>query len=1447
MRVMSSPSSDSLAVGAALSGGDQPRGNKSTLEPPTKRAKVNGGSAERSDPAMTKSERWSWPQRVDDIACSAFGECLGATSDTGQELTWQQVAHKSKIVAKALRRLGLTGTVVSAYPKVEGERVEAPAPMVVMMGHTVENFCMLLGVLRQGFPLLPLSITHADKKQLRARYKDAMELFKPVAIISDSPLANDLLEFRPGTHIISPQKLFIDDMPGEAYQDIPSTLDCVLAYIFTSGSTGRSKCVTATNRMAWSEIRDYPQLVHDMGHKIDPRRDRWRIDHESGWWGAAFFGEVDVALAFGVCIVFMKPNDPGVAARGVTMTGALPSQLQNLWPGARNIPSTLRLIFSWAERCDVELGQAWKRAGVKITDLLIATEFWLSLASPNLEVARMGDGRAAHAMRPVAGAQIFVLGDNMEPLDAGSDSEVTGMMGIGGPQVSPGYAELSSDGTTLIGAGEMSKDVFKVINGQWVVVPKDIVKKRPDGSFVSVGRGGGLVKVKGGVLMATGVVEMDLQQRSIAAACITDPVHVEGGSCVVLEINWQDVWSFCESLQQASFLRMPVLYVCQMPRNASTGKVQKALVQAALEKEHEAEKVAAQELHVAQQVHYDWYVRLASPFKIVCAIQPWTLLGVSQALWYPDTLPLVCWPIVFVAEFTVQLCLVSWTYGACAHAGNLGPRAAGVALLLVIVPALAAVMLGLTAWPSTLLASILLALVVTFGHLKKEADQSQDSDSKLSRVNRLQFAVVVGMMPRWLPFEGTTAMFIMGLLSVFAVNRCLPAPPWASSGAGHLVQRLGAITWSFLDAPGYMLCFPVAFVLALPSLVLAQFPAFAWKRQPGQGQPPAKKQLRDQYCGPRQQYSRVTGELGSDGCIWIDVRTSYWQNTEEDVAEKREVIASTPAGGLAQSLARQAGVDFQSVDSLRISRLSVLLKKNLKPKLAAEHLEFQELREACGDEQTFVSLVDERMVLDQEESTGAVVRQASVLSKFISWLRGGSIVHREGATQAPWDCLVDVLLEWRGSAPLDQKILNQALAQVACQHPLLRARPPPDDSTDALLGTGRNDFSTTAAATWHLVAAVWARHQNWSLPISQAARRHVAYALWRCWPRTLVVESDDRYRFDVQFLSKAADGWTKNAADEVSSFLSEMWSSWWNPTSMVNVVVVALESGTTSRQFVYCSISHKYADGGAAAAFVQSLSESYEALLRGEAQTCAESPILSVHQNRLQNYLLGEPCPEGSLDVHLFDIVNDIFQHGFGHTVGTYFTENVCNMMRVVGVRLACSEEIAWLSCIVCAMSRMMPDEELLKIMIVHNGRLGEAEGAVACTSNYVMLTIPCCGERSNIPLADVASRVKFAVTHGRFRRPFAIEQSHAKLNINGMVGVDGNFAQVFKTHRCKKPGWSRAPHVIQLRMDNEGGIFCVKDFKCHQLWDPQTFWEMVICAGLEIADGWFINPLSLD
>jgi len=323
------------------------------------------------------------------------------------------------------------------------------------------------------------------------------------------------------------------------------------------------------------------------------------------------------------------------------------------------------------------------------------------------------------------------------------------------------------------------------------------------------------------------------------------------------------------------------------------------------------------------------------------------------------------------------------------------------------------------------------------------------------------------------------------------------------------------------------------------------------------------------------------------------------------------------------------------------------------------------------------------------------------------------------------------------------------------------------------------------------------------------------------------------------------EGWASNPVGEVYDILGQTWDSWWNPQSMVNVCVVTLNTGSAPRQFVYASTSHKYCDGGGAATFMHSLSEQYEARVRGELGDLDETPMLRVMQERLQNYLQGFPCVPGTVDAYFQDINHDSFNHGGGQTSGVVFTPAICDLMRVAGLRMACSEEIAWLACMVCALTRLMPDEKLIKVLLNHNGKLGEAEGGVGCTAQYVLLSIPCAGPRANTPLADVASRVKYAVINGKFRRPGPCEQTHAKVNIGGMVGIDGNFSQVFRTHRPRKGGRSRAPHVLQLRMDNEGSVWCVKDFKLHRNWKADDFWKATICVGMQFVEGWFADPLS--
>ena len=59
----------------------------------------------------------------------------------------------------------------------------------------------------------------------------------------------------------------------------------------TACQGNRSACACQTS---WPTARQKgPELFGKLGYRADPHKDRWRIDHEMGWWGAAYFGKVD--------------------------------------------------------------------------------------------------------------------------------------------------------------------------------------------------------------------------------------------------------------------------------------------------------------------------------------------------------------------------------------------------------------------------------------------------------------------------------------------------------------------------------------------------------------------------------------------------------------------------------------------------------------------------------------------------------------------------------------------------------------------------------------------------------------------------------------------------------------------------------------------------------------------------------------------------------------------------------------------------------------------------------------------------------------------------------------------------------------------------------------------------------------------------------------------------
>lgn len=1076
-----------------------------------------------------------------------------------------------------------------------------------------------------------------------------------------------------------------------------------------------------------------------------------------------------------------------------------------------------------------------------MADLLIASEYFLSFASLNMEAARGEDGRAAHVMRAVGGTKVLLLDDHFEPIPHNAGTDVTGMIAIGGPQVSPGYAEHMPSGVVAIGAGPRSQEGFKKINGEMYVVPKDLVRLRSDGSFFAVGRAGGTIKVKGGVLMATNVVEMQLEQdASINAACVTEPMHVEGGSTLLMQLEWQSQRTLRDAFQKASFLRMPIRLVCSMARNASTGKVQRALAQQALVQEAEAEAQVTRETERTQELQVKWYVRLVLPACVVCFAQL-AFLNMLSAAFTAQWLITCSLFFTVLAEAFFRWCLIAWSCTCSASVANLwtedGRQKEVAAVVAIYVSLQAALCLQVTPIRLLTTAAFMSGMVVLAAPTAKDKGPSLKDT-----LNPLSASVLIAVASRCLSFLGlhSSADLCLCYLLCIAANRRIPLAPWQHSSWEWFLQLGVAVVMSHLDAFVFLSAQSINFAFGWPTLVLSRYPSFAWRWLSDAGQPLPLAGGRGAWCRTSR---RVSGQWDQGKTLWLDVSGDIQAGASDP---QLPVTAQSPAGLRAQALARQAGVDFQGIDSLRITRLMILLQKYTKPQAGQEPIGLPELRAACVSEFTFTELVDDRLQLKEEaELTDESYTTPGSGSRYSrNWHHCHHHIHREAATQAAWNCKVDMTVEWKGSELLDQNLLTQAFNDVVKEHPLLRVRYPCDDSTDEVMGSG-STFSTQAVATWNLLAAVWSRHQSWSWPISQMVQRAIAAALWYCWPRTLVLNADPRFHLGMPCLAVEVDQWEGDLAKQVQSAMGPLWAEW-NEKVPVQAFMAELRLGQEVRQFLYISITHKYADGGAVSAFLQALSGAYTSRLEGRPPAPSQHPVLEVNHQRFQRYLEGGAAPSASVDVYLFDINNQTFQYKFGTTSGVCISENTCNLMRSVGVTLACSEEIAWLSCIVCSMCRLMPHEEVLKIMIVHNGRMGEAEsGAVACISQNVMLTIPCLSSRRAVtPLADIACIVKDTISHHHFRRPEPCEQAHAKINIGGMAGRVGDFEQIFKAHRVRPGGKSRAAHIVQLRMDNEDGIWCVKDFKCHNDFDSSRFWEMALSVGLEICDGWFLNPL---
>eukprot|EP00434_Breviolum_minutum_P016331 symbB.v1.2.014392.t1/scaffold1052.1/size141681/9 len=281
----------------------------------------------------------------------------------------------------------------------------------------------------------------------------------------------------------------------------------VLLYTYTGGTTKHSKCVVVTHAMALWEMQNYHVVLGNNMSSADRV-----LQFTSAYWGAAAFGQIDIALAFGACVVFSNSKTEDLASviedYQITVLGTVPSLLRATYPGGPGSKAgSLRLILTWGESLPVKLSKAWKEVCLMV-DLLIASEYWLALYSYCDVYRDPVDGREKHLLIPLPKLQMHLLSENGQTLSVKGEGEMI----LRGDTVSPGY--IGADGRIC---NDESCDFF--LDGLRYLRTRDKLRWVKDGTcLVYCGRTGSLAK-RGGQFVDLEDLAEKLQNIPGMASC----------------------------------------------------------------------------------------------------------------------------------------------------------------------------------------------------------------------------------------------------------------------------------------------------------------------------------------------------------------------------------------------------------------------------------------------------------------------------------------------------------------------------------------------------------------------------------------------------------------------------------------------------------------------------------------------------------------------------------------------------------------------------------------------------------------------------------------------------------------------------------------------------------------------------------------------------------------
>jgi amino acid adenylation domain-containing protein len=372
---------------------------------------------------------------------------------------------------------------------------------------------------------------------------------------SDDP-AETIMVTGPFTALEAGQRHNHHDHPEAAAPEAAGPGD-VAYVIYTSGSTGQPKGVVI-------EHRSLVNLTHAMAA-------RWGIGPGSNVLQfASFTFDVSVMDMFtpllaGATVILASPATLHTPHRlaalirdaRITFAG-LPPAVLNLLPDG-DYPD-LRTLMTAGEELPAELARRWIRPGLTLVNGYGPTETTI--------IATQAEITPDTPMPPPIGFPVhpnyraYVLDTHLNPVPLG----VTGELHIGGAGIARGY----------LNRPELTAERFITApNGERLYKTGDLVKRRPDGSLVYLGRIDNQIKING-IRIEPGEIETTLTTHPAITQAVVHPVNGELTAWIrtTRPVSETDIRTHLARTLPATMIPAHLITLDTFPLNTS-GKVDK--------------------------------------------------------------------------------------------------------------------------------------------------------------------------------------------------------------------------------------------------------------------------------------------------------------------------------------------------------------------------------------------------------------------------------------------------------------------------------------------------------------------------------------------------------------------------------------------------------------------------------------------------------------------------------------------------------------------------------------------------------------------------------------------------------------------------------------------------------------------------------------------------------